>query len=168
MSEKPKRDTNPPTLDFVTALTIAECVQRLKDAAFSSVNTNLTIRANEQQFVIEDGTQAGLIGQLTGYFSADAHGTRVMCWTVAWRDFRNNNMDSCTIALSASVFGVLGVLTALMELAQGNWLIAAASITGGVLAFGAARYFYDSYSFTQRRTQDNLALWVQQLFEFDQ
>src|SRR5512145_1232070 len=86
MNEKPKRDQNPPVLGFVTALTPPECVERLKEAAFHVTNTRFFIRANDQQFMIEDATKLGSIFRLSGYFSADHGGTRILGWLTFHRN----------------------------------------------------------------------------------
>jgi hypothetical protein len=85
MNDKPKRNSNPPTLDFVTTLTPSQCVKRLKETAFSTIAQQLSIRANEQEFVVErpgirySGRGTSTI-QFHGRLSSDARGTRIMGW----------------------------------------------------------------------------------------
>ncbi|MCD4684714.1 MAG: hypothetical protein K8S97_02110, partial [Anaerolineae bacterium] len=56
MKTKEKRKRTPTTdltLGFDTALTVDECVARLKDAAFNSLDHRLSIRATDERFVVE-------------------------------------------------------------------------------------------------------------------
>lgn len=86
MNEKPKRDQNPPALDFVTALTPPECVERLKEAAFNTIEQRLSIRATEHKFVVEmPGIRYPRSITSTirchGFFTRTAQGTRVTAYS---------------------------------------------------------------------------------------
>jgi hypothetical protein len=163
MNEKPKRDQNLPVLDFVTALTPPECVERLKESAFHVTNTRFFIRANDQQFMIEDATKLGSIFRLSGYFSADHGGTRIVGWLTFQREYnRYGTADAGLFSLTFGVAGGIGLLFALMQLAMGGFVLFFVSAGGSILTFVVAHYFYIEFRRMYQQTQDNLTQWIQQ------
>lgn len=140
MSEKPKRKASPPALDFVTTLSIEDCVQRLKDAAFSTIDQRLSIRANEQQFVVEDTMHPGKIIRFNGFFGVIDQGTRI--WGFA--DVQIHPGTQAQMYLSVGLvllfLGLLSGLDSLLSLLAGAWEQFFLFGLGSLLAFVSGQF----------------------------
>jgi hypothetical protein len=113
--------------------------------------------------MIEDATESGMIFQLSGYFSADHAGTRIVGWLTFQRVSRYGTADAGLLSLTLGVVGGMGLIFALMQLSMGEFAIFFVSAVGSVLAFTVARYLYKEFMRMYQQTQDNLTQWIHQL-----
>jgi hypothetical protein len=82
MDEKPKRKrrASPPEIDFVTALTVEECLEQLERGPARTLDYRLSVRTDGMRFKVEalaDRAPMAVLAELDGYLLTWPNGTRV-------------------------------------------------------------------------------------------
>ncbi len=76
---KPKRAEFPSEIDFVTALTVEECLEQLERGPRRASNFRLAVRREGKMFRVEAlGNSGAVLMQLNGYLRREKTGTKVM------------------------------------------------------------------------------------------
>jgi hypothetical protein len=148
---KRKRDETSVTLDFVTALTVEQCVERLEKGPTHTLDYRLTVRTDGRRFVVEAwGEMSGrswLVANFEGRLNPTTHGpTRVSGFATT-----KNPWDS--------LWPPLLMLTVAVVLCVVEWSNSPVSI----LWLGAAAVFYWFYSHSGTRVAEqtpDLRRWV--------
>jgi hypothetical protein len=113
--------------------------------------------------MIEDATKLGIIFRLSGYFSVNHAGTRIVGWLTFHRNYnRYSTPDAGSLSLTFGGAGVMGLIFALMQLALGGFGLFFVGAVASILAFAIAYYFYTEFRRMYLQTQDNLTQWIQQ------